>query len=89
MILFKIDTPRIAFNPLKRDPPGAVDRDRVSLGCRMQRVQTETRKVQVLQRPGLMQGIQDTQRPLLKVRPHSDTGASEEQIAQTLVAEAL
>jgi hypothetical protein len=55
----------------------------------MQCVQTETRKVQVPQRPGLMQDIQDTQRPLLKVRPYTGTGASEEQVTQSLVAEAL
>jgi hypothetical protein len=55
----------------------------------MQRVKVEPREVQVPQRLCLMQYIQDTQRPFLKVWPYSRAGAREIQIAQTFMAEAL
>jgi len=70
MILFKIDSQRITFFPLKCDAPCAIDVNAVPFRHSLKSVEIESGNIQISQLLRLVQNLQPAQAPRLQILPH-------------------
>jgi hypothetical protein len=81
VILLKIDAPRLALDPFKRDSPRTIDGNSVTFRASAQRMQTKARKIELLQLTRLMQRLEYSQRTPLQIRPDTNARARLKQVA--------
>lgn len=88
MVLLQIDAVGIGVFPFERDTPGSVDVERIALGASAKSMEVETRHAKLTQRDRLIQSVEPKQAAAVEIGADLGAPAVQEELFETLVAEA-